>query len=177
MGIDCSTKSLAFGVFQNKQPLVCGEIHFEGDQLFKRLGDAQKKVGPLLDAGILNAEHVVFEGAVLVGKNARVGISLAYVYGAVIGKLLEAEMNVVTVEPLKWQTYIGNPNLKKEEREQLRKDNPGKSASWYQNAGRELRKQRTLAFSRKFFNIDSGSDNVGDAVAIAWYASQTLTEH
>jgi Holliday junction resolvasome RuvABC endonuclease subunit len=170
LGIDCSTRSLAFAIFDGYAPLRAGEIFFTGNTVFERLKDAHEKVPALMKAGVLEFDHICFEGAILVGNNSKTGISLAYVYGAVMGGLMSTGVKVRTVAPLAWQGYIGNPNLKKNEKEAIRLANPNKSASWYQNAGRELRKQRTLMFSRQFFEISSNSDNIGDAVAIAWYA-------
>jgi hypothetical protein len=86
-----------------------------------------------------------------------------------------ASPKVVTVKPLEWQTYIGNPNLKKDEKEALGNSNPGASKSILQAKGRALRKLRTLEFARKYFSIPSGSDNVGDAVGVAVYAVEVLT--
>jgi Holliday junction resolvasome RuvABC endonuclease subunit len=171
LGIDCSTKSFAFAIFDDKKPVRAGEVFFKGGNVFERLNDAHNKIPAMIEAGVLEAEYVAMEGAILVGNNARTGISLAYVYGAVIGGIMRAGLPVVTVAPLTWQTWIGNPNLKPAEKAEIKKANPGRSASWYQNAGREMRKQRTLAFARQHFTIPTNSDNVGDAVGIAWYAS------
>lgn len=175
LGIDCSTHSLAYAVFDRKEPVHCGEVTFEGADLYARLADAHRKVPAMVANGLLRADFVAFEGAIMAGNNAQVGLSLAYVYGACMGGLMDAGMEVIKVSPLTWQTYIGNPNLKTAEKAALRDEHPGKSDSWYKNAGRELRKQRTLEFSRQFFKIDSSSDNVGDAVALAWYAVNQLT--
>ncbi len=176
LGLDCSTKSLAFGIFDNQKPAGCGEIFFKGETLWERLKDAHYKVPLLVREGIFRADVVVFEGAILVGNNAKVGISLAYMYGACIASLMQEGMKVQTVAPLTWQSYIGNPNLKPFEKAVLKSENPGKSASWYQSAGREMRKQKSLKFARQFFDIHTGSDNVGDACSIAWYGMKTLTE-
>lgn len=175
LGIDCSTKSLAYAVFDKKKPIHCGEIVFEGANLYERLADCHKKVPALVKAGVLKADYVAFEGAIITGKNAKVGLSLAYVYGAAMGGLMDAGMQVVNVGPIQWQNWIGNKRLNAAEKAEIVRASPGKSANWYLNANREFRKQRTLAFSRQFFPIASGSDNIGDAVAIAWYAVNNLT--
>lgn len=174
LGIDCSTKSLAYAVFHNREPLLCGEVFFTGATLYERLADAHKKVPALVKAGVLKAEYIAFEAAYL-GPNPQTGISLAYVYGAAMGGLMDSGMKVVTVNPLQWQSYIGNPNLKKAEKEAIKIANPGKSASWYSNANREYRKQRTLTWAKGMFEIPTDSDNVGDAIGVAWYAAHHLT--
>lgn len=180
LGIDCSTKSLAFACFEGDTPLYCGEVVFEGANVFKRLNDARAKTQAIIDSEDMmgldgfKADFVAIEAAIAV-KNPKTAIVLAYVYGAVMGVLMQNGAEVVEVPPITWQSAIGNPNLKKHEKDQLRIDNPGKSASWYQNAGRKLRKQRTLDFAKRYFTIDSESDNIGDAVGVAWYAANKLT--
>lgn len=175
MGIDCSTHSLAFSVFDRTRPVRCGEITFEGANLFERLNDAHNKVPAMVEEGLLRADFVAIEGAIAVGNNVQTAIHLAYVYGAVMGGLMREGMEVVKVNPLTWQSYIGNPNLTPTERKAIVAEFPGKSKSWYQNHGRQIRKGRTLEFAKKFFEIPGDSDNVGDSVGIAWYAVNQLT--
>lgn len=169
IGIDCSTKSLAYAKFVDGEFESCGELFFEGKTFWERLHSAHTLVSPLVEAGILKADLIVFEGAVAVGNSTKTLISLAYVFGAVIAALKQSGTEVATVLPLVWQSYIGNPNLTPKEREKIRKDNPDKSKSWHQAYGRELRKQRTLDFARQYARIDTNSDNVGDAVALGYY--------
>lgn len=180
LGIDCSTKSLAYACFEGDTPLYCGEVIFEGATVFARLADARAKTQAILDSEDLlgvdgfKADYVAIEAAIAV-KNPKTAIVLAYVYGAVMGVLMQNGAEVVEVPPITWQSAIGNPNLKKHEKDKLKEDNPGKSVSWYQNAGRKMRKQRTLTFAKKYFTIPSDSDNIGDAVGVAWYAANKLT--
>jgi hypothetical protein len=174
MGIDCSTHTLAFAIFDDGKPVRCGELKFEGSNLYERLHDAHNKIPQLVKAGILQADYVCFEGAIQVGNNVGTGISLAYMYGVCMGALIHGGMEVVNVGPITWQTYIGNPNLKAAEKAAIRAANPGKSDNWYRNAGREFRKQRTLKFAKQYFDIHTNSDNVGDAVGIAYYAVKTV---
>lgn len=174
IGIDCSTNSLAFAVFDGNVPVICGEVYFQGANIYEKLNDARRKVQALVDTGILVGDYVGMEAAIA-GKSGAVTIKLSYVYGAVLSILMQNHMEVQTVYPVTWQSYIGNPYLKKEEKEQMRIDNPGRKASWYQNEGRKIRKQRTLDFARTYFNIANDSDDVGDAVGIAYYTSKELT--
>lgn len=174
IGIDCSTQSLAYAIFNNGKAESCGEVFFNGSDIYERLNDARRKTQALVDAGILVGDYVGMEAAIG-GKSPQVTIKLSYVYGAVLSVLMQNKMDVVTVAPITWQTYIGNPNLKKHEKEQLRADNPDRKDSWYQNQGRLLRKGRTLDFARQYFTIASDSDNVGDAVGIAYYTNENLT--
>lgn len=174
LGIDCSTKSLAFACFADDHPLYCGEIDFSGASVFERLNDARTKTQGLIDRGFLVADFVAIEAAVAV-TNVQTAIKLAYVYGAVMSVLMQNKSNVYEIAPLTWQSAIGNPILKKGEKAEIEAEYPGMSKTWYKAKGREIRKARTLSFARKFFDIDDGSDNVGDAVGIAWHAAHDLT--
>lgn len=174
IGIDASTNSLAFAVFDDGKPVQAGEIKFEGSTVFERLKDAKKKTKALVDAGVLEADYVAIESAIMV-RNVQVAIDLAYVYGAIIGELMQNNPEVHKIAPISWQSGIGNPNLKKHEKENLIVQYPNKSKTWYQNKGREVRKARTLAIARDYFDISSGSDNVGDAVGLALFTMNNLT--
>jgi len=172
IGIDCSSNSLAFAIFDSGEPVVCGEIEFVGSTIFQRLSDAKIKTAALVDLGIFQADYIGIESAVMV-RNVQTAIDLAYVYGAVIGELMEGSPVVEKVAPISWQTGIGNPNLKTDEKKALRQDFPGKSDAWYKNKGRLMRKQRTLDIAQRYFVIEDNSDNVGDAVGIALFVSET----
>lgn len=174
IGIDASTNSLAFAIFDDNVPVQCGEVKFKGSTVFERLNDAKQKTRALVDAGVLRADYIAIESAVMV-RNVQVAIDLAYVYGAILGELMASNPEVHKVAPISWQSGIGNPNLKKHEKEKIINDNPGKSKTWYSNKGRELRKQRTLEIARNYFAISDGSDNVGDATGLALFVSKTLT--
>ena len=174
IGIDASTNSLAFAIFENEKPVRCGEVVFTGATLFERLKDAKNKTRALVNAGVLRGDYVVIESAWM-GNNPQTGLDLAYVYGAIIAELMEMNPEVHKVSPISWQTGIGNPNLKQPEKDQIQKDNPGKSQSWYKEKGRKTRKARTMKIAREYFNIPSDSDNVGDAIGIALFTSKTLT--
>lgn len=174
IGIDCSTQSLAYAIFDNGKAVACGEVMFTGADVYERLNDARRKTQAMVDSGLLVGDYVGMEAAIG-GKSAQVTIKLSYVYGAVLSVLMQNKMKVETVAPITWQTYIGNPNLKKHEKDKLREDHPDRKPSWYQNEGRKMRKQRTLDFAKQYFTIASDSDNVGDAVGIAYYTNEQLT--
>lgn len=174
IGIDASTNSLAFAIFEDGKPVRCGEVNFVGATVFERLKDAKAKTKALVDSGVLKADYVAIESAIMV-HNIQTAIDLAYVYGAIIGELMVNNPQVHKVAPISWQTGIGNPNLKKAEKEAIQTANPTKSKTWCQNEGRKMRKARTLDIARKHFSIPSNSDNVGDAVGLALYVCKTLT--
>lgn len=174
IGIDASTNSLAFAIFEGETPIQVGEILFNGSTVFERLKDAKLKTKALVDAGVLKADYVAIESAIMV-RNVQTAIDLAYVYGAILGEVMEGNPEVHKVAPISWQSAIGNPNLKKHEKDAIQIAFPGKSKSWYQNKGRLIRKERTLEIAREFFDIPSNSDNMGDAVGLALYVSRNLT--
>lgn len=174
MGIDASTNSLAFAIFEGETPISCGEIKFNGSSVFERLKDAKHKTRALVEAGVLRADFVCIESAIFV-SNAKTAIDLAYVFGVILGELMEFNPQVYKVAPISWQTGIGNPNLKAHEKDAIKKEFPGKKDSWYKARGREMRKQRTLDIAQTYFDIPSNSDNIGDAVGIALHSARALT--
>lgn len=174
-GIDASTNSFAFAIFDGEVPILCGEVKFDGSTPFERLRDSRKKVRALVDEGVFDGvDFVVIESAIMV-RNIQTAIDLAYVYGSIMSEMSEVCDELHKVAPISWQTHYGVPNLKKDEKEQLQKDHPGKSKSWYQNRGRQVRKARILETSRKYFDIPNSSDDVGDAVGIAYFGATRLT--
>lgn len=174
MGIDCSTHSFAFAIIDNGTMVKYGEVFFNGSTVFERLNDARHKIDALMKAGHFKADFVCIEAAVMV-RSIGVAIKLAYVYGAVMSVLLENKATVVEATPVAWQSFIGNKNFTKSEKDALKKDFPGKSATWYSNKTREIRKQRTLVWASDLYGVKTESDNVGDACGLAHYAYYNLT--
>jgi len=175
MGIDCSTKSLAFCVFYNRRPVTWGKILFEGATVFDRLKDASQKVQALRNQ--FDVDFIAMEGAILSNnKNVRVTIDLSLVYGAVLAQLLLGRAKVITIKPLEWQNAIGNKTFSKVETAKLKEDFPGKSVSWYSSKKRSIRKQRTMDFiNDKWPDMNITDDDVGDACGLAYYAYYSLT--
>jgi len=166
LGVDASTTSFAFCLYGKDGPIRWGEVKFKGSNVFERLAYGQRYINAMKDH--LKADIVVFESAIYV-QNKKTVILLAYAFGAVISALINNGAKIEEVSPLAWQNYIGNKPLTKAEKEAIKKDNPGKSASWYQNANREFRKQRTMSWAKDEFGIEVDSDNVSDAVGVAHY--------
>lgn len=164
LGIDVSTNSFAFCLFEKGQPVRWGEITFDGKNVFARLADGQNKVRALRDT--LKAEKVVFESAVYV-QNKKTVITMAYAFGAIIAALIDAGATVDEITPMEWQNAIGNKALNKAEKEEIQEANPGKSDAWYKNAYRQSRKGRTMQWVEDEYGIVVDSDNVSDAIAIA----------
>jgi hypothetical protein len=149
-----------------KKPVKWGEIQFEGSDVYERILDAKNKIKAFKNS--LDTDFVVIEAAISV-KSVHTGIKMAYVFGAIMGELLKDNIKVVEVHPITWQSYLGNKNFTKAEKQAVKNEFPGKSETWYKGKIREIRKQRTLDFVRTL-GIQVQSDNVADAAGIAWYA-------
>ena len=175
LGLDTSTNSIAWALFDSGKPIKCGEVMLKGATVFDRLYDAKKKTQALVKAGDFVADYVAIE-ATIMARNINVAIDMAQINGVIIGELMVLNPQVHKIAPITWQSGIGNPNLKKDEKEQLRRDFPDHKPSWYQNEGRKIRKQRTLDIANQYFTITNNSDNVGDAVGLALYATKALTQ-
>jgi hypothetical protein len=96
---------------------------------------------------------------------------LALVQGALLGAASQAGVRIAgSINPIAWQTYIGNGKLSAEEKLKLRSANPGKSASWYKTQEREIRKQKTIRFVSVQYDVDIDDNDVADAIGIGHYA-------
>jgi Holliday junction resolvasome RuvABC endonuclease subunit len=164
IGIDASTKSVAFGVFDEQELVTWGEIVFKGNNVWERLADGQSKVAGLIKR--FDSDVIVFESAVYV-QNKKTVILLAYSFGAIVSAIMKNGATVQELSPIEWQRAIGNNPFRKEEKEAVQKEFPGKSKSWYSNKYRELRKARTAAWVENTYGVKLDNDNVSDAIAIA----------
>jgi hypothetical protein len=166
LGIDASTNSFAFCLMNGNKPVKWGEVFFEGSDIYERILDAKRKIKSFKNQ--LDTDFVVIEAAISV-KSVHTGMKMAYVFGAIMGELLSDNIKVVEVHPITWQSYLGNKNFTKIEKEAIRNEFPGKSDNWYKGKIRERRKEKTIGFVRTL-GIETESDNVADAAGIAWYA-------
>jgi len=166
LGIDASTNSFAFCLMHKDKAVKWGEITFEGADVYERILDAKNKIKSFKHT--LDFDFVVIEAAISV-KSVHTGMKMAYVFGAIMGELLSDNVEVVEVHPITWQSYLGNKNYTKAEKDAIRAEFPDKSDNWIKAKIRERRKQRTIDFARNL-GIKTESDNVADAAGIAWYA-------
>jgi predicted nuclease with RNAse H fold len=149
-----------------KTPIKWGEINFEGSDVYERILDAKRKIKSFKNE--LDTDFVVIEAAISV-KSVATGMKMAYVFGAIMGELLSDNVEVVEVHPITWQSYLGNKNYTKAEKEAIKLEFPEKSDNWIKGKIRERRKQRTIDFVGTL-GVKTESDNVADAAGIAWYA-------
>jgi Holliday junction resolvasome RuvABC endonuclease subunit len=173
LGIDASTNSIAFCLMENDVPLKWGKINLSGEDIYDKIHNAKVKMALMLDE--LKSDYIVVEGAVFV-KSADAVIKLSYVYGVVIAELMSTGAKVITISPSSWQAYIGNKNPTKEEKAAIRFKNPGYADSWYQNQLRNMRKQRTVDYFNKKYNLSLTDFDVADSFGIAHYSNSILTE-
>jgi len=170
LGIDASTRSVAFCLFDNKKAVRWGEVFFDGGDVYQRILDAKNKMRGI--AQTFPSDFVAIEAAVMV-RSANTGLKMAYIFGAIMGELIADGRSVVEVHPITWQSFIGNKNFTKSEKLEVQKMYPGKSANWYKARVREMRKQKTIDFCSSI-GVKVESDNVADACGIGWYAANNL---
>jgi Holliday junction resolvasome RuvABC endonuclease subunit len=173
LGIDASTNSVAFCLMENDKPLKWGKIEFVGADIYEKIYDAKVKMHAMLNE--LKSDYIAVEGAILVRSPDAV-IKLSYVYGVVIAELMSTGASVITISPTSWQSYIGNKNPTKMEKDKLRFENPGYADSWYKNKMRQIRKQRTVDYFNKKYGLNLDDFDVADAFGIAHYSNTVLTE-
>lgn len=167
--IDASTNSLAFAIFDGESLEAIGKIEFVGKTTYAKLKDAAIKTRAFFDMyGAPDAvviEHTVFM------NSPKTAADLALVQGALLGALGASGAGPIrSINPIAWQTFIGNGRLTSAEKQDLRKANPGKSDSWYKNHEREFRKQRTIRFVNTMYDKSITDNDVADAVGIGHYA-------
>jgi Holliday junction resolvasome RuvABC endonuclease subunit len=172
MGLDVSTTSIAFSIFDKFGIKTFGKIHLHGSDIYEISGDANRKIKILKD--FYNVDYTTIEAAVHV-KNIQVAIKLAYVFGSIIGELKSSNINIIAVSPLTWQTSINNPPLTKTEKQEIIKNYPGKSKTWYSNKGREIRKQKTIDYFNIKYGLHITDNDVADACGIGEYTYKQLT--
>lgn len=166
--IDASTNSLAFSIFEDKNLISFGKINFQGTNTYRKLGDAARKCVSFFKQ--FNIDAIVIEHTVFI-NSPKTAADLALVQGAMLGA---AQINGISVagsvNPITWQSYIGNTKLSAVEKQTLRKDNPGKSDSWYKGQEREIRKNKTIHFVNTYFDKSVSDNDVADAIGIGHWA-------
>ena len=165
MAIDASTTSLAFSIYKDKELFQYGKINFVGTTTYEKVVDAARKTSAFLnmyDVDAIVIEHTVFM------NSPKTAADLALVQGALLGA---AQVKIVrSVAPITWQNFIGNKKFSTEEKLAARKENPGKSDSWYKNYERQVRKQKTIHYIEVQYDKLVKDNDVADAIAIGHYA-------
>lgn len=166
--IDASTNSIAFAIFEGENLRKYGKVKFSGKRTYDKVGDAAKKCRDLFAAFKIDAiviEHTVFM------NSPKTAADLALVQGAILGAAAQNGIRIAgSINPIAWQTFIGNGKLTKEEKLRIRNDYPGKSESWYKNFEREFRKVKTINVTNIIYNVDNSDNDVADAIGVGHYA-------
>lgn len=169
LSVDASTNSMAFASFENEKLAAMGKIEFKGHNTYRKIADAAVKTEAFFDLyGI--PEALVIEHTVFI-NSPKTAADLSLVQGAILGAISNSGVKIIkAINPIAWQTYLGNPRLTSAEKAQLRELNPGKSDSWYKNNEREFRKQRTISIIEKLYGRKVTDNDIADAIGVGHYA-------
>lgn len=166
--IDASTNSLAFAIFSGNTLEQFGKINFQGINTYAKVKDAARKTLAFFKNFKIDA--IVIEHTVFI-NSPKTAADLALVQGAMLGAAGIAGIRVAgSVNPISWQSFIGNPKLTAAEKLELQKDYPGKSKAWYQNRSRDIRKIRTINFVNTYYDKEVNDNDVADAIGIGHWA-------
>lgn len=173
LGIDASSKSIAFGLIEDDKLLSFGEIFFRSNTFDKRLGESRVLTQAFLP--IFNqADYIVFERAVMV-VNREVALKLAQMFGAMKSVLVYADARLVEAPPMAWQQSIGNPTIRGRNKTEMLKLHPEwKNRSQQDKGIREFRKNKTREIVAEKFGEWIGSDNITDAIGLAMFGQTEL---
>lgn len=165
--IDASTNSLAFAIFDGEELEAVGKIEFSGATTYAKVRDAARKTSSFFKAYGGAPDAVVIEHTVFM-NSPKTAADLALVQGALLGAI-DTKL-IKSINPIAWQTFIGNGRLTHAEKAQIRVSSPGKSDSWYKNKEREFRKQRTIKFVNTMYDKSVTDNDIADAIGIGHYA-------
>lgn len=107
--IDASTNSLAFAIFSDNALQQFGKINFQGINTYAKVKDAARKTLAFFKNFKIDA--IVIEHTVFI-NSPKTAADLALVQGAMLGAAGIAGIKVAgSVNPISWQSFIGNPKL------------------------------------------------------------------
>lgn len=168
--IDASTNSLAFAIFESGKLVKFGKIKFEGTNAYSKVKDAARKSVSFFEKFTDQIDAIIIEHTVYL-NSPKTAADLALVQGALLGAAAQNGIRIAgSINPIAWQTYIGNGKLTKDAKALIRKANPGKSESWYKQHERELRKQKTINFININYDIEINDNDIADAIGVGHYA-------
>lgn len=168
--IDASTNSLAFAIFHDEKLIYFGKIKFSGINTYAKLRDAARKSVAFFEKFQGEIDSIVIEHTVFM-NSPKTAADLALIQGALLGAAAQNNIKISgSINPITWQTFIGNGKLTKDEKFKIRKENPGKSESWYKTFEREFRKTRTIKVMNIEYDIANDDNDVADAIGIGHYA-------
>jgi Holliday junction resolvasome RuvABC endonuclease subunit len=168
--IDASTNSLAFAIFDGEDLRTFGKINFEGINTYAKLKDAARKSVAFFEKYSDQIDAIIIEHTVYM-NSPKTAADLALIQGALLGGAAQNGIRIAgSINPIAWQTSMGNGKLTKDDKVRIRKEIPGKSESWYKGYEREFRKQRTISITNIHYDIDNTDNDVADAIGVGHYA-------
>lgn len=168
LGVDGSSKKIAMVIINDGQVETYMEIFLTEVTPHKRLTQCRKLLEDCLPL-LGNIDYIGFEKAVQV-RSAKTSIVLASYFGVMVSVLSDLNAKLIELEPLVWQSYIGNKNLTAAERRELKSQHPElKNKTQEATFFRKYRKERTLGYSEKRYGFRFENDDLGDACGIASY--------
>jgi len=166
--IDASTNSLAFAIFNDKSLVKYGKINFVGNNIFSKIADASRKTGALLTQ--LEIDAIVIEHTVFM-NSPKTMADLSMVQGALLGSAGNCGIRTAgSINPITWQTFIGNGKLTIDEKKSIVDQNPNKSKSFYKQVERDLRKIKTINFVNTYYDVNVEDNDVADSIGVGHYA-------
>lgn len=170
MGVDASSQSFAYAVFDSKVPVEWGIVRYTGKDRFIRAVDSYYKVKALMAR--LDVEYILQEQAVG-SVNQKTGLILAQAYGVTLPLMIENSNKYEMINPNEWQALLGKKILTPS---QIKVKFPGEKPHFYTEKGRELRKLRNLEWVKENLGIDLPyeANDVGDALCIGAKAAGLL---
>ena len=168
--IDASTNSLAFAIFESGKLTKFGKIKFEGTNTYAKVKDAARKSVSFFEKFVDQIDAIIIEHTVYL-NSPKTAADLALVQGALLGAAAQNGIRIAgSINPIAWQTYIGNGKLTKDAKILIRKANPDRSESWYKQHERDLRKQKTINFININYDIQINDNDIADAIGVGHYA-------
>jgi len=171
LGIDHSTKTLAFSLCSDGKIEYWEEIALNGDSVYERLGDLYLKLENRFENE--NIDVLVIEKTARVNSNDAV-IKLGFIAGAIISYFAAKGTKIFETPALSWQSATAKPTLNKQDKLALRTKNPGRLRSWYKNEERKIRKQRIIDWVSQELGIVAPSD-AADSICISYFGDKVLT--
>ena len=180
ISVDASTQSMAYAIWDTELR-AWGKILYGSNSknVYDKAGTIGKKSGALtrallerFEVKVMVIEKPIFANSPMTASN------LALTQGALVGAAIFGGIGrVVGTEPITWQSWVGNPNLKKVEKETINAEYPGKSATFLKQKQREFRKQRTIDYVNKRFDVGVYDNDVADAIGIGcWYIDKGMLQ-
>jgi Holliday junction resolvasome RuvABC endonuclease subunit len=167
--IDASTNNIAFAIFQDNKLIEFGKLNFKGKSTYEKVADSSKKIRAFFEQ-YMGIDAIVIEHTVFI-NSPKTAADLALVQGSILGAMSATGIKTIkTINPIAWQTFIGNNRLTTPEKQVIRFDNPGKSDSWYKNKEREFRKERTIKFVNTYYDVNVADNDIADAIGVGHYA-------